>query len=161
MLLARVPVSSLKDRRAYEFFSGTASRPSWSSSIDKARPVFHDNNGVNWLVQCVYNPGLRRYILATKNSYNTDKETDKPAIDSKGFGIFESLQPWGPWRTVYYTERLGTEIKGLQLAISFTFTQKWMSSDGTEIWMVFSGRPSTPMYSFNLVKLKFTVPKEK
>lgn len=152
MLLARVPIARLKERKAYEFFTGTARSPSWTSDLDKAKPVFRDDNGVNWLVHCVYNPGLRRYFLVTKNSY-----VQAPKIESQGFGIFEAPQPWGPWRTVYYTQRVGDTIKGLQSAISFTFTQKWMSSDGKEMWMVFSGRPSSPMYSFNLVKLKLEV----
>jgi hypothetical protein len=52
---------------------------------------------------------------------------------------------------------VGNEIPGLELAISFTLTQKWMTRDGEEMWMVFSGRPSAPMYSFNLVKLTLTV----
>jgi hypothetical protein len=152
MLLARVPTARLKDRKAYEFFAGTPRRPSWTHDLGKAKPVFRDANGVNWLVHSVYNPGLRRYFLVTKNRY-----VEAPKIESKGFGIFEAPQPWGPWRTVYYTERVGDTIKGLQSAISFTFTQKWMSSDGKEMWMVFSGRPSDPMYSFNLIKVNLSV----
>jgi hypothetical protein len=157
MLLARVPTDSLADRSSYQFFNGTASNPSWTSDINKAIPIFHDDNGVNWLVQCVYNPGIDRYILITKNSYNVDGEINGPSIDSKGFGIFEAKQPWGPWRTIYYTEKVGNEISGLDLAISFTTTQKWMSRNGEEMWIVFSGRPSSPMYSFNLIKAKLDV----
>lgn len=157
MLLARVPTDSLTNRSAYQFFNGTSGNASWTSNINKAIPVFHDDNGVNWLVQCVYNPGLERYILITKNSYNTDGEINGPSIDSKGFGIFEGKQPWGPWQTIYYTEKVGNEIIGLDLAISFTTTQKWMSSNSEEMWIVFSGRPSSPMYSFNLIKVTFTV----
>jgi hypothetical protein len=150
MLLARVPTDRLKDRKAYQFFAGTAPSPAWTFDLDKAKPVFHDDNGVNWLVHCVYNPHLRRYILVTKNSY-----VAAPKIESKGFGIFAAPQPWGPWRTLYYTKRVGETIKGFQSAISFTFTQKWVFDQGKTMWMVFSGRPSNPFYSFNLVKLRF------
>lgn len=151
MILARVPMDKLTQRSAYEFFNGTPASPSWTSSINKAKPVFHDDKGVNWLVNSVYNKWLGRYILVTKHSYGQD------TIDSKGFGIFEAKQPWGPWRTIYYTDRVADAIPGVDRAISFTLTQKWMSNSGKNMWMVFSGRPSSPMYSYNLIEVKLDV----
>ena len=157
MLLARVHVDSLTFRNTYQFFNGTPKKPSWTKDIQDARPIFQDENEVSYLVQCVYNPGLERYIMTCKNSPNVNKEIDGPDLDSKGFGIFEAKQPWGPWKTVYYTKKVGNEIPGLTLAISLTLTPKWMSENGEEMWIVFAGRPSNPMYSFNLIKANLTV----
>jgi len=157
LLLARVPVKQLAERGAYEFFAGSAEHPAWTTDISTAVPVFHDDNGVNWLVHAVYNPGADRYLLVTKNSINTDERISGPSIDSRGFGIFEGLAPWGPWHTVYYTNRVGQEIPGLDLVISLTLTPKWMSPKGDRMWIVYSGRPSRPHYSFNLIRADVTI----
>ena len=151
MLLARLPKDKLADRATFEFFSGTAESPAWSPKLTDARPVFHDPKGVNWQIHCVYDAGLQRYLLLLKHRYG------EKSLDSLGFGLFEAPEPWGPRHTVYYTDRMGDFIPGMQMGISFTFPTKWISGDGRELWMVFSGRPSNPCDSFNLVKLTLTV----
>lgn len=68
--------------------------------------------------------------------------------------MFEAKQPWGPWRSIYYTDRVSDAILGMEWAISFRLTQKWMSNSGKSMWMVFSGRPSSLMYSLSLIEVK-------
>lgn len=145
MLLARIPLNDLLSRDAVEFFDGTPDNPSWTSDIDQARPVFEDQNGVNAQVSCTYNKAIGRYILLTMHKVVDIKE---------GFGIFESEWPWGPWRTVYYTNNLDEFVPGLKVLINVSVPSKWISDDGKTFWLVFSGRPSDPMYSFNLIQVK-------
>jgi len=145
MLLARIPIDDLLNRRAVEFSGGTPGNPSWTSDIGQAKVVFEDACGVNAHVSCTYNKALDRYFLLTMHSNEGFK---------KGFGIFESDRPWGPWSTVYYTSNLDSFVPGLTKLINLSLPPKWISSDGKSMWMVFSGRPSDPFYSFNLIKLK-------
>lgn len=45
-------------------------------------------------------------------------------------------------------------IQGMTEGIFFVLPSKWISDGGKTMWMVFSGRPSDPFYSFNLIKLQ-------
>jgi hypothetical protein len=148
MLLARIPLNDLLNRKAVEFFNGKPRNPSWTSDIHQAKPVFEDRRGVNAHVSCTYNKAIDRYILLTMHSNEGFK---------KGFGIFESERPWGPWSTVYYTNKLEELAPGLTQLINLSLPSKWISLDGRSMWLVFSGRPSDPFYSFNLIKVNLDV----
>ena len=50
-----------------------------------------------------------------------------------GFGVYESRNPWGPWKTVYYTTRW--DIGPGELGC---FPTKWMSKDGKTMHLVCS-----------------------
>lgn len=148
MLLARIPLNDLLNRRAVEFFAGTEGNLSWTRAINEAKPVFADPQGVNAHVSCTYNKALDRYLLLTTHSHGEPK---------KGFGIFESDRPWGPWSTVYYTDKLNDFVPGLTELISASLPSKWIAPDGRSMWLVFAGRPSDPFYSFNLIKVNLEV----
>ena len=51
-----------------------------------------------------------------------------------GFGIYESPQPWGPWRTVYFTNHWD-----IGPGETSSFPTKWMSPDGHSLHLLFSG----------------------
>ncbi|HOA51735.1 MAG TPA: hypothetical protein PKI05_05720, partial [Thermogutta sp.] len=53
---------------------------------------------------------------------------------SGGCGVFDAPEPCGPWTTVFHTDRwdVGPGESGC-------FPTKWMSTDGREMWLVFSG----------------------
>lgn len=148
LLLARIPLDDLLNRNAVEFFNGTPGNPSWSSSIDQAKPVFEDRNGINAQVSCTFNKALDRYMLLAAHKVEGTRDS---------FGIFESRRPWGPWSTVYYTDDLNEFVPGLTVLINVSAPSKWISSDGKALWLVFSGRPSDPMYSFNLIQVTLNV----
>jgi len=148
MLLARIPLNDLLNRDAVEFFDGTPSNPSWTFDIKQAKPVFEDPNEINAQVSCTYNKVIGRYLLLTTHTVVGVKE---------GLGLFESEWPWGPWRTVYYTNNLDEFVPGLTELINVSAPSKWISNDGKTLWLVFSGRPSDPMYSFNLIQVKLDV----
>ncbi len=132
MVLARVPVSKLKIRTAYAFFHrlDQTNRPVWTPDIDKRGPVFSHphmcyRNGIT------YNPGLKRYLWC--QIHPDSKHAQGPRFQG-GFGVYEAPEPWGPWRTVYFTRNWDVGP-----GETSSFPAKWMSLDGKTAHLVFSG----------------------
>jgi CubicO group peptidase (beta-lactamase class C family) len=123
--LARVPRDRLRDRDAYEFFTGTgpSGDPLWSKDVGQRRAVF-TNPGKCYRVTVSYNAGLKRYLLCQAG-------TDKGV--SAGFGIFDSPEPWGPWSTVTYTPSWD-----INPGETCSLPTKWMSSDGNTLHLICS-----------------------
>jgi hypothetical protein len=124
--LARVPREKIREREAFQFFSGIDAngQPTWKQEFALARPIFADTNGVA-SGGMAYDPGLGRYLLT---SFHTGPGQ---------LGVFEALQPWGPWSTIVYSANwggMGTAGEGL----TCEFPQKWMSADGLTLWAIFS-----------------------
>lgn len=142
--LSRVPKDAILDEARYEFFTGlsAAGRPSWSHHRSRKRPVFEDANGVGWNVSVSYNPGLRRYLLATEH---TETHAGK-------LGIFDAPEPWGPWTTVAYEDAWGAGHFEVT-TFYWNFTQKWLSADGTAFTMIFTGKNSND--SWNTIAGRF------
>lgn len=144
--LARVPKDRILDRGGYEFFTGLAGgHPGWSPNIGRKQPVCEDPNGVGWNLSVSFNPGLRRYLLATEHA-----ETH-----AGKFGLFDAPEPWGPWTTVAYDERWGEGHIEVS-TFYWNFNQKWLSADGTHFTMIFTGKNTND--SWNTVQGRF-VPK--
>jgi hypothetical protein len=150
IFLARAPRERVREREAFQFFSGVdeRGRPTWKSDFTLARPIFADANG-EALGEIVYDPGLGRFLLT---SFHTGPGQ---------LGVFEARQPWGPWSTIAYYENwgeMGTEGEGL----SCEFPQNWMSADGLTIWAIFSvygdgAKQGIKAHDrFNLIKVTLT-----
>jgi uncharacterized protein DUF4185 len=141
IVMFRVPKDRIMTRGAYEFFAGLNSQgiPLWTSDVAQMKPVFSDPNGVSWGVQAFYHPVLRRYFLTVSRD------------STSAWGLFDAPEPWGSWTTVaYYDSWIDPTAK-----FSYSFNQKWMSADGTQLYMVFSG---LGIYdSFNVVKATLSV----
>ena len=128
MILARVAKASIRDRNAYEYYAGldTAGQPRWSDSADNRAAVF-DHPGRVYRSGITYNPALQRYLWCQII----------PVGDTRfagGFGVYDSPEPWGPWTTVYFTEKWDVGP-----GETCSFPAQWISSDGKTIHMVFSG----------------------
>jgi CubicO group peptidase (beta-lactamase class C family) len=128
MVLARVPANRIRERGAYEFFKrlDTANQPIWTKAIDERGAVFV-HAGRCYRSGISYNAGLRRYLWSQT----------LPGDDARfqgGFGIYDAPEPWGPWTTVYYSERWDVGP-----GETSSFPTKWMSADGTTVHLVFSG----------------------
>jgi hypothetical protein len=128
MVLARVPARRIRDRGAYEFFKGlnNKGRPVWTPAIEQRGGVF-TYAGHCYRSGITYNAGLGRYLWSQT----------LPGRDPRaegGFGVYDAPAPWGPWTTVYYTERWDVGP-----GETSSFPTKWMSADGTEVHFVFSG----------------------
>jgi hypothetical protein len=122
------PHGQIGERFAYEFFSGfdAEHRPLWSKSIADRGAVFvHPGNCYRSGIS--YNAALKRYLWCQT----------LPKGDARfegGFGIYDAPEPWGPWPTVYFTERWDVGP-----GETSSIPPKWVSADGREFWLVFSG----------------------
>ena len=125
--LLRVRPTSVQNPTAYEYFSGTPTAPTWSSTRTNAKSIFTDPAGVS-RPSITYVPSLNRYLLAVAHA---------PGLDSSGHrvGIFEAPAMYGPWRTVSYVDNfLG--IRGGEF-LGINFPRKWHAQDGRTLWAVF------------------------
>jgi CubicO group peptidase (beta-lactamase class C family) len=132
MVLARVPKTDLFRQEAYQYFAGFDERgnPLWTPDITKRQGVFR-NPGRCGRSGITFNPGLKRYFWWQANPHSPHPQGNRFA---GGFAIYDAPEPWGPWTTVYFTEMwdVGPGESGC-------FPTKWMSEDGTQMWLVFSG----------------------
>ncbi len=124
LVLARVRKDRIRQREAYEFFAGLdgSGRPTWTADIQRRGAVF-TYPGHCQRVDVVYNPGIRRYLLALGFNH------------SGGWGIFDAPEPWGPWTTAFHTDNWG--LGGTH---GYRLPSKWISPDGKTLDLVFSGR---------------------
>jgi len=148
VILGRVPINSVLDKSEYQYFTGTVENPSWSSDIEIRKPAFTAERQCYRLFVSYY-PALKRYILLTANG-------DGLMTNYKGthnLGIYESVNPWGPWKTVYWNDSFHSNwsVFGPQIV------PKWISSDGKTFYLLFSNFPRGP-YKFNLQKVSITLP---
>jgi hypothetical protein len=125
--LMRVPMRSIPDKAAYQFFSGWDGdgNPTWAGTLTDRQPVFENPHGVGWNLSVSYNTGLGRYLLATEHSRSFEGN----------LSLFDAEEPWGPWTTVgYYSnwEEAGRNFY-------WNFANKWASESGEEFTLVYSG----------------------
>jgi hypothetical protein len=139
-VLARAPKSGIKTESNWEYFSGTASSPAWSSRIADRTPVFTHRGGCN-RIDVTYNPGIGRYLMVSRARNRS--QGDNP----NHFSIYEAAEPWGPWKTVYYTESSLPGMSKMNASSggwgeSQRIPSKWISADGRTIHLVYAGDDS-------------------
>ncbi len=132
MVMARVSKDSIRERQAYEFFKGldAEGKPLWTKDIRDRGAVFV-NPGQCYRGGISYNAGLKRYLWCQVLPFSTNAQG--PRFQG-GFGIYEAPEPWGPWRTAYFTEAWDVGP-----GETSRFPAKWMSQDGRTCYLVFSG----------------------
>ena len=128
-VLLRVPKEQLRERTAYEFFTGLddGGDPLWSTNIADRAPVF-THKGQARRSSISYNAPLGRYFWWQQMT------VDKNSSDTRfsgGFALFDAPEPWGPWTTVYYTDNW--DIGPGDLACIPT---KWINADGQTFHLV-------------------------
>ena len=133
-VLMRAPKSQLMDKSAYEFYRGTneTGSPLWTKDVRERQPVFSNPQKCR-RSSISYNAGLGRYLWVQPLPLSGDVDTRYRG----GLGIFEAPEPWGPWKTVYYSEKWDTGPGDLAC-----FPTKWMSEDGKTLYLVFAGDDS-------------------
>jgi hypothetical protein len=140
VVLLRAPRDRVMEESAWEFFAGMdGAGPTWSSNASARAPVFVFPDGCNRL-DVSYNAALRRYFMTMRARAKT--ATDHP----NHFSIYDAPKPWGPWTTVFYTEsRLpGSDMSEMNQSRggwgeNEHIPTKWISEDGKEFWLVYSG----------------------
>jgi hypothetical protein len=149
MILGRVPISAIRNRKAYRFFAGLNEDgdPLWTTDFDERKPVFTDL-GHCYRPEVVLNPGLGRYMLLTA----TSGSPRWAGTDEKYLGVFEASTPWGPWHTVKQIPGWGGDENRFQPRIP----PKWISEDGKTFWLLYSCFPKGP-YQFNVEKCSLEI----
>ncbi len=154
MVLARVSKSRIRQREAYEFLqrldsaerpvwtrtgnalwkNGQRLDPVWTSNIDQRGAVF-EHPGRCYRSGITYNAGLKRYLWVQilPGTQGTKADTRFEG----GFAIYDAPEPWGPWTTVFITDKW--DVGPGETA---SFPTKWMSADGRTLHFVFSGDDS-------------------
>ena len=128
MVLARVPKDRIRDRDAYEFFVRLSAEgePVWTDDIGERGAVFV-HPGRCYRSGITYNAPLKRYLWCQTI----------PGDDTRfagGFAIYDAPEPWGPWTTVFFTDKWDVGP-----GESSSLPTKWMSADGKTVCLVFSG----------------------
>jgi hypothetical protein len=139
LVLARVPKEQIRKREAYEFLQSVAAqgRPRWTKDLAQRGAVFNHPRR-SYRSQVSYDSGLKRYLLCQVH----------PEGDARfdgGFGIYDAPEPWGPWTTVYFTNKWDVGP-----GESCSFPTKWMDKAGAA-HLVFSGNDS-----FSVRSISFT-----
>ncbi|HEX6926759.1 MAG TPA: hypothetical protein VF167_15160 [Longimicrobiaceae bacterium] len=134
-ILMRAPRDRLTSRKAWEFFErlDENGEPVWTGDIKRRGPVFvHPDRALRSAM--TYAPGLRRYLWWQQIPAPPGSEDCGDTRFEGGFGIYDAPEPWGPWTTAFFTEKwdVGPGEHG-------DFPAKWMSPDGRELYLVFSG----------------------
>jgi putative heme-binding domain-containing protein len=133
MVLARVPKKKIIQRNAYEFFAGLDGKqqPLWSKEIGERAAVF-THKGRCYRSGITFNAGIGRYLWVQIIPGTEGKKADTRF--EGGFGVYDAPQPWGPWTTVYFTEKWDVGP-----GESASFPTRWISADGKTLHLVFSG----------------------
>ncbi len=133
MVLARVPRERIRERSAYEFFKclDADKRPVWTKAVDERGAVFAHKDGC-CRSTISYHPGLKRFLWVQTLPALTGNKVDRRF--EGGFGIYDSPEPWGPWSTAYFTDKW--DVGPGETA---SLPTKWMSRDGSDVYLVFSG----------------------
>jgi hypothetical protein len=134
-ILMRAPKADLTRRSAWEFLEGTdtAGRPRWTADVTRRGAVF-TNPGSCLRSAMTYNAGLRRYLWWQQIPQPEGAKDRGDTRFTGGFGVYDALEPWGPWTTAYFTPRW--DVGPGEHA---DFPAKWMSADGRTLHLVFSG----------------------
>jgi len=146
--LMRVPRDDMGSRGRYEFFSGLDEQGNalWVEEVNQRRSVFSDANGV-MRTSVSYNAGLQRYFLITQ-------QVSRYRANNGYIGIYESSEPWGPWRTVLFDSPWKLGLQAGEKSVFWNFSNKWTSVNGQELALVYTG-PSGD--NFGVVKGRFVL----
>ena len=150
LVLARVPKTQIRERAAYEFFSGlNAGEATWSRDLARRDAIF-SAAGLCYRCGVTYDAALKRYLLvqpvATLASRNGTGKID--VRFAGGLAVYDAPAPWGPWTTAFFTNQWDAGPGD-----SASFPTKWMSADGKALYLVFSGDDN-----FSVRKAEFEVP---
>jgi hypothetical protein len=138
--LARVPATDIMDLSKYEFYAGLDEKgmPEWSVEANDRAPIFEDANGVGWNLSVSHNAGLNRYFLITEHS----------STATGRMGMFSASEPWGPWRSVaYFNSTAFGEGTIEENTFFWNFSNKWLSDDGRDFVLIFSGHDSNDAWN--------------
>ena len=137
MSLIRCRLDDLEDTSKYQYFAGLNwdLNPAWSNDFDEREPVFSDEENGVMRTSVIHNRGLGRYILITQ-------QVSRKYDEDGHIGIYESLHPWGEWKTVLFESpwRIGLQrVDEQSKTVYWNISAKWLTADGKRFVLVFTG----------------------
>jgi hypothetical protein len=146
-ILMRVPKNRITEQVAWEFFEriDEAGHAVWTSNPNRRGGIFYHTDCCLRSAM-TYNAPLRRYLWWQQIPAPKGSADRGDTRFEGGFAVYDAPQPWGPWSTAFYTEKwdVGPGEHG-------DFPAKWMSKNGREIYLVFSGEDSFSVRKATLV----------
>ncbi len=146
VFMARVHQDSILNRTSWQFLSGFKKDiPQWSSSENASSPIFTDLGHVGHPT-ISYNKVLNRYILNIfsdmfPHKENTTVEDWKKWDKASELQMYESENPWGPWRIFHNEKNFGGPGHSAYIP---SIPNSWWSSDGLSASIMFAGDYTTP-----------------
>ncbi len=139
IVLARVPKDKILNKSAYTYFKefNKAGKPVWTSDIEQ-KGVMHNMPKrylhCGWFPDVVYNPGLDLYIMvaAARGRDGTNRWKYPSSL-----GMWYAEKPWGPFKQFFFLDEWITIDPKARL-YQPKLSPKWISEDGTEMYLVFS-----------------------
>lgn len=140
--MGRVHRDSITHRRAWQFYGGLkpSGRPKWVAAEAASKPIFTDPGHVGHPT-ITFNKALNRYFLITFSDVVPHRE-NAPLATMKKWDIeselqmYESRNPWGPWKLFHSEKPWGGKNHTDYLA---QMPSKWLSADGLSGSIVFAG----------------------
>jgi hypothetical protein len=130
--LMRCNQDSLGHKENWRFYSTDGN---WVKGKDVGEFIFTDiYNGI-MRTSVIYNPGLKRYILASQH-------VGRYHADGARIGFYEGKNPRGSWKTIFFGDPwvLGIQEKDQKYkTVYYNFSPKWMSRNGKNFVMVYTG----------------------
>jgi len=136
LVLARVARTKIRQRAAYEFFTGLhEGQAAWSPDLGRRGAVF-SAAGLCYRAGISYSAALKRYLLVqpVPTAASRDRAGKIDTRSAGGLAIYDASSPWGPWTTAFFTTQWDVGPGD-----SASFPTKWMSTDGKTLYLVFSG----------------------
>lgn len=152
LVMFRVKIASLLDRRAYQFFGGlrTDGSARWVTDIAARRPVHSFPRGwVNytnlfpgdlvvesWLPSVVYNEPLGLYMMSSAGIGCAPDGTEFGKASY--LGLWVAAKPWGPWRQIHEETAWTPGGDAAARAYAPQIAPAWIAPDGRSFWLVWA-----------------------
>ena len=124
---------------------------SWSSAPAGAGTVLFADGKADFMLNCVYNFSLKRYLATGAKAYRAAKSSE--LRQKTRFEIFSAEHPWGPWKRIVSYGLWGRAGWNMLMANKFT------SANGRKMWYAFSGEYKGDLwyYGFQYMPLYLSV----
>lgn len=165
--MAKVHEDSVVYRNAWQFLSGFSrpNIPQWSKAENEMRPIFTDLDHVGHPT-ITYNKAIKRYILCISSdvvphSENSDTTATKRWDMESEMQLYESENPWGPWKNFYAVKPWGGKDHTCYIP---QIPTPWLSKDGLSGYVLYAGdyvKRAGDYYGFMTQKFKLKINKRK
>ncbi len=130
LLRVKPSPDTINDLGSYEFYAGpdASGQPIWTRDFASIKPLLEWQNNMG-CVTVTFNPPLKKYLMCVTDGW--------PTVAKMNSYILAADELTGPWRLVTYMRAFGEQ------AYFLNFPSKFISPDGTRLWLCYSGNFAT------------------